>query len=58
MTRSSKDKLNAHHLAGAIGLGAIVGAITGSATLFICVTAALIAASLATSEIRFRGGRR
>ncbi len=52
MNRTSKDKLNAMHLGGTIGVAALIGAIAESWVLFILVTAALIGASLFTGEIR------
>jgi len=52
MTRSSRDKLNSIHLLGAIGIAAIVAAISGSWLLFPLVCAALIGASVITGEVR------
>lgn len=52
MTFNSRDKLNAAHLLGSVGIAAIFAAIAGSWPLFIVVTAALIGCSLLTGEIR------
>lgn len=52
MRRSSKDKLNALHLGGGIGIAAIIAAFTQSVAAFVVVAVALIAASLLTGEIR------
>ncbi len=52
MTKNSREKLNSIHLTGITIVGIIVGLISGSWGLFIIVTIALIAASIATHEIR------
>ena len=60
MTRSSRDKLNAFHMSGSIGIAAIVAAVCNSLPLFFFVAGGLIAASLFTGEVRLpkqRGGR-
>ena len=52
MTRSSRDKLNSFHLMGAIGIAAIVAAVSGSWLLFLLVAGGLIGASMITGEVR------
>ena len=52
MTRTSRDKLNAVHLLGSIGLAAMFAALAGSWPLFVIVAAALVGTSLFTGEIR------
>jgi len=52
---SSRDKLNAVHLSGSIGVAAILSALTGSWILGVLIAAALIWTSIATGQIRFRG---
>jgi hypothetical protein len=52
MTRNSRDKLNAMHLAGAIGVAAVIAAVTESWILFLLIAGGLIAASAATGELR------
>ena len=54
MTHTARDKLNAVHLAGSIGLGALAGIASGSVLMFLLVAAALIAASVFAAEIRAR----
>ncbi len=54
----ARDKLNKHHVFGAIGLAAIVGALAGSWTVFVMAAAMLIGVSLYSGEIRPRKGRR
>jgi len=51
---SSRDKLNAVHLCGSIGLATILAAITDSFVLGILVAVALIWTSIATGQIRLR----
>lgn len=60
LSQTSKDKLNAVHLGGAVGVAAIIAAVAGSWVLFVLVAVALIGASLATGEIRLqkRSGKR
>ena len=53
MTFTSRDKLNAVHFAGSIGIAAIFAALAGSWPLFIVVAAALVGTSLFTGEIRW-----
>ena len=52
MTFTSRDKLNAMHLLGSIGIAAMFAALAGSWPLFIVVTVALVGTSLFTGEIR------
>ena len=52
MTFNSRDKLNAMHLMGSIGIAALVAAAAESWMLFVLVAAALIGASIATGQIR------
>ena len=52
MTYTSKDKINAMHFSGSIGIAIIVAALTGSVSMFFIVAAALIAASVFSNEIR------
>jgi|GEM_PF-754974 len=52
MTYNSKDKLNAFHLSGSVGVAALLGAMTGSWGLFVVVSAVLVGTSLLTGEIR------
>jgi len=49
---SSRDKLNAVHLCGSIGLAAILGGVAGSWVLGVTVAVALIGTSIATGQIR------
>jgi hypothetical protein len=58
MTHTSRDKLNASHAAGAIGVAAVIGAITQSWLLFLLIAGALIAVSVATGEIRLPNQRK
>ena len=52
MTRTSRDKLNAVHLLGSIGIAALFAALAGSWPLFVIVAGALVGTSLFTGEIR------
>ena len=52
MTFDARTKLNAFHIVGAIGIAAVVAAFAGSASLFVLVAAALIAAGIWTGQIR------
>ena len=48
----AREKLNGHHVPGALGLAAVVGGLAGSWALFTVVAAALIAGSVYSGEIR------
>jgi len=48
----AREKLNKHHVVGAIGVAAIVGGVAGSWLVFGVVAAALIAGSVHAGEIR------
>ena len=52
MTFTSRDKLNATHLLGSIGIAAMFAALAGSWPLFVIVAGALVGTSLFTGEIR------
>ena len=52
MTRTSRDKLNAIHITGAVTCAAIFAALAQSWALFVVIAAALIATSVMTGEIR------
>jgi len=52
MTKSSREKLNSMHIAGAIGIAAIFAGVTGSWLIFVLIAAGLISAGIATGEIR------
>ena len=52
MTRTSRDKLNAIHITGAVAFAAIFAAIAQSWALFVVIATALIATSVMTGEIR------
>ncbi len=52
MTFDARTKLNAFHIMGSLGLAAVVAAITGSSLLFVLIAIALIAAGIATGQIR------
>ena len=58
LSRNAKDKLNASHAVGAIGIAAVIGIVAQSWVLFILVAAGLIAVSLATGEIRLPTNRK
>ena len=58
MNQTARHKINSHHLGGCIAVGAIFAALMGSPLMFIIVTAALIASSVASGEIRFQPERR
>ena len=55
---NARQKLNRTNLLGCIGVGAIVGAIGQSLTLFVAVAAVLIATDLYCGKIRPDKGRR
>jgi hypothetical protein len=48
----ARQKLNEHHIVGALGVAAIVGALGQSWMLFVAVAATLIAADLYSGKIR------
>ena len=48
----AREKLNKHHIVGALGVAAIVGGLAGSWLVFAAVAAAMIAGSIHTGEIR------
>ncbi|MEI8376107.1 MAG: hypothetical protein WCJ35_25085 [Planctomycetota bacterium] len=48
----ARQKLNQHHIVGAIGVAAIVGGLAGSWIIFVAVAVAMIAGSIHTGEIR------
>lgn len=52
MTFDARTKLNAIHITGSLCLAAVVGAFAGSSLLFLVVATALIAAGVATGQIR------
>lgn len=52
MTYTSKDKLNAVHLVGSLGIAGFFAALAQSWPLFIVIAASLIAAALVTGQIR------
>ena len=57
MTRSSRDKINATHILGSIGIAAFFAAVAESWPLFFLVAGALIGASVVTGEIRMSDRR-
>ena len=58
MTRTSRDKLNAAHMVGSIGVAALFAALADSWPLFVVIAASLVGASVVTGEIRLqRRGR-
>ncbi len=54
----AREKLNKHHVMGALGVAAIVGGLAGSWLVFVAVAAVLIAGSVYCGEIRGKSGRR
>ena len=54
----ARQKLNRHHIVGALGVAAIIGGLAGSWLVFGAVAAALIAGSIHTGEIRPDKGKR
>ena len=54
----ARQKLNKHHVVGALGVAAIVGGLAGSWLVFGAVAAVLIAGSVYAGEIRPDKGKR
>ena len=52
MTYNSKDKLNAFHLTGSLGVSALLGLLTESWIVFLVMSCLLVGSSLLTGEIR------
>ena len=52
MTYNSKDKLNAFHLTGSVGVSTLLGLLTGSWVVFLVMSILLVGSSLLTGEIR------
>ncbi len=53
MTRNSRDKLNAYHLSGSIGIAALLAFLGNSLPLFFLIAGVLVVTSLFTGEVRF-----
>jgi hypothetical protein len=58
LNRNAKDKLNASHAVGAIGIAAVIGVVAQSWVLFSLVAVGLVAVSVATGEIRLPTNRK
>ena len=54
----AREKLNKHHVVGALSVAAIVGGLAGSWLVFATVAAVLIAGSIYSGEIRPDKGKR
>ena len=54
----ARQKLNQHHIVGAIGVATIVGGLAGSWLVFGAVAVVLIAGSIHAGEIRPDKGRK
>ena len=55
---SARHKLNSAYLNGALGVAALIGAVTGSWGVFWLASAVLVASSIHSGDIRLgRGGR-
>jgi len=54
MTYNSKDKLNAFHLTGSLGVSALLGLLTGSWIVFLVMSCLLIGSSLLPGGIRLQ----
>ena len=52
MTYNSKDKLNALHLTGSMGVSTLLGLLTESWMVFHVMSILLVSSSLLTGEIR------
>jgi len=53
----ARQKLNTHHIAGAVGVAALIGLITGSWLAATVVGALAIGMALHDGDIRFKGRR-
>lgn len=54
----AKRKLNSAYFHGALGVAALVGAVTGSWSVFWLASAVLVVTSIYSGDIRLGGGRR
>ncbi|WP_417385381.1 hypothetical protein [Gimesia sp.] len=57
MTYNSKDKLNAFHLTGSLGVSTLLGLLTESWGVFLVMSFLLVGSSLLTGEIRIPDNR-
>ncbi len=55
---NARQKLNKHHIVGALGVAAIIGGLAGSWLVFAAVAAVLMASSIYAGEIRPDKGKR
>ncbi len=48
----AREKLNGHHIVGALGLAGLLGLMTGSFAVFVIASIVMIGASIHSGEIR------
>ena len=53
----AREKLNTHHLVGAVGLAGLAGLVTGSWVVAILAGAVLVGAAIHSGDVRFKGRR-